>query len=242
MSTVIVNESFVHQYLPHTNPIGKVVGFSIKPSWRIVGVVGDTRTSLTRAPQAMLYMPYNGGFGPFFGIAIRTVHPIPSLSEDVAGIIRRNDPSAGAPAFVSVQHLVENDAATARTSLELLGVLAAIALLLALSGIYSVVSYSTERRYHEIGVRMALGARAHDIFVRLLGSALSQCAAGILAGAILCAFTTRLLSEQLFQVSPLDPATLAGVTVLLALCTACAAFIPAWRAASAPASTSLRYE
>jgi ABC-type antimicrobial peptide transport system permease subunit len=160
----------------------------------------------------------------------------------VSAILRRAQPDAGDVSFKSLDDYVAADAAGVRTSLELLGALAAVALLLGLCGIYSVVSYGTERRFHEIGIRVAVGARPQNILSLIVSNALLQGTIGVGAGIVLCAFTTRLLSSELYKTSPLDPATLVGVVAVMIGCTAIAALIPACRAALARPASTLRYE
>jgi putative ABC transport system permease protein len=237
---VIVNQALARKYFPHGNAVGKTLG---PPSerWRIIGVVGDTRNSLKSPPAPMLYMPFNGGFGPYFGVVIRTSHPVPSLAKDVSGILERANPTS-VVSVASLQDKIADDAAGTRTSLDLLGALACIALLLGVSGIYSVVSYGTERRFHEIGIRMALGARRRDVIALAVKGAVLQGIIGIAAGVVLCAFTTRLMSDSLYRTAPLDPATLVGAAVVMAAFTALAALVPATRAALTPPSLTLRHE
>jgi putative ABC transport system permease protein len=241
-SNVLINQAFARKYFPHQIAVGRLVRLSPKEHWRVAGVVGDTRTSLKQLPSPMLYLPYNGGFGPYYGFAIRVSKPVPNLAAQVSAILRRAQPDAGDVSFKSLDDYVAADAAGVRTSLELLGALAAVALLLGLCGIYSVVSYGTERRFHEIGIRVAVGARPQNILSLIVSNALLQGTIGVGAGIVLCAFTTRLLSSELYKTSPLDPATLVGVVAVMIGCTAIAALIPACRAALARPASTLRYE
>jgi ABC-type antimicrobial peptide transport system permease subunit len=235
--SVIVNESFARRYFPRENVIGKRVG-----DWHVVAVVKDVRSSFRNAPAPILYLPFNGGFGPYFGILIRTAHPVPALARQVAAAITRQNPSAGTVSLSSLDDLIAKDASGMRTSLELFGALAAVALLLGLCGIYSVVAYGTERRFHEIGIRLAVGARPWNIISLIIGDALVQGAIGVVAGLVLCGLTMQLLASQLYKTSPLDPPSLAAVIALIIACTGCASAIPAFRAAFARPSATLRYE
>jgi ABC-type antimicrobial peptide transport system permease subunit len=149
------------------------------------------------------------------------------------------------PASVAVRSLSDlmaEDASSMRTSLQLLGALAAVALILGLCGIYSVVAYGTERRFHEIGIRMAVGARPWNIVSLVVSGALLQSVIGVAFGLLLCALTTRLLATQLYKTSPLDPPTLVAVVAVVIACAGCASLIPAIRAAFARPSVTLRYE
>ena len=241
---VIVNQAFARAYFPHQNPVGKFIQYqnSPKQAWQIAGVVGDTRSSLRRVPQPLMYLPFNGGFGPYFGFAIRTSKEVPGLTKQIAAILQREQRGAGTVSVTKVDDLIAKDASATRTSLALLGALAAVALLLGLCGVYSVVAYGTERRFHEIGIRMAVGARPRDVLRLVVGNTLVQGIAGVAAGVLLCAFTTRLLESELYNTSPLDARSLIGAAAVLVLCTAGAALVPACRAAFSKPVSTLRYE
>lgn len=241
---IVVNAEFARAYFPHQSPIGKRIHYSssAKDVWHIIGVVGNTRSSLKQIPQPLLYLPYNGGFGPFYGFVIRTSKQVPGLTRQISAIVRRAQVGPVTVSVTPLDDLVAKDASATRTSLDLLGALACVALLLGFCGIYSVVAYGTERRFHEIGIRMAVGARAGDIVALILANALLQCVLGVAVGVLLCAFTTRLLVSQLYHTSPLDARTLIGVAAILIVCTAVAALIPACRAAFARPAFTLRYE
>jgi putative ABC transport system permease protein len=241
---VIVNEAFARAYFPHQNAVGKHIRYSSSPKdlWQIAGVAGDTRSSLRRVAQPLLYLPFNGGFGPYYGFAIRTSKEVPGLTKQIAAILEREQRGAGTVSVTKVDDLIAKDASSTRTSLALLGALAAVALLLGLCGVYSVVAYGTERRFHEIGIRMAVGAGPRDVLRLVLGNTIVQGLAGVAAGVLLCAFTTRLLESELYDTSPLDARTLIGASAVLVLCTAGAALVPACRAAFSKPVSTLRYE
>jgi predicted permease len=241
---IIVNRAFVQAYFPHEDAVGKIVRVSDKPlvADRIVGVVANVRNSLRALPQPQMYSPFDGGFGPFYGFVIRTSRDVPGISKQIAQILRHKMRGVGTITVTPLADLIAKDASSTRTTLDLLGAFAAVALLLGLCGVYSVVAYGTQRRFHEIGIRMAVGARPASIVRLVLGSTIVQGAAGVAAGVVLCAFTTRLLDAQLYGTSPLDPRTLVAVAALLVLCMVSAAAIPAGRAALAKPTTTLRYE
>lgn len=242
---VIVNHAFAQAFFPNQNLVGRTIRTSDDkgaPVWRIIGVVGDTRSALKGLPQPQLYLPYNGGFGPFYGFAIRTSKEVPGITKQITAILHREQRGPGTVSVVPLDDLIANDASSTRTSLALLGALAAVALLLGLCGVYSVVAYGTERRFHEIGIRMAVGARPADIVRLVLKSSFVQGIAGVVAGLVLCAFTTRLLESELYETSPFDARTLVAVAALLVICTVSAALVPAFRAAFAKPLATLRYE
>ena len=238
---VIVNQAFARTYFPHGSIVGKNI-YHGRGGWHVIAVAADTLTSFRAKPEPMLYVPFNGGYGPYFGVVLRTSHALPSLAQQVGKVLRSASAMPGTVEIRSLDDLVAQDTSTMRTSLVLLGVLAAVALLLGLCGIYSVVAYGTERRFHEIGIRMAVGARPWNILSLIVGSALLQSLAGVAFGLVLCAFTGRLLATQLYKTSPLDPPALLAVAALTIACAGCAALLPAVRAAFARPSETLRYE
>jgi putative ABC transport system permease protein len=151
-------------------------------------------------------------------------------------------PQYAPPQVKSLDQVLADDSAVARTSLVLLAILAAIALSLALAGIYGVVAFSVERRYHEIGIRLALGARRRRLLSRIVGSSLGQALCGIALGIIASVFGVRAIEHQLFKTAPFDPASFVCTAVLLIACTALASALPAWRALRIDPAQTLRYE
>jgi putative ABC transport system permease protein len=138
--------------------------------------------------------------------------------------------------------VINDDAARTHSGMLLLGSLAVLALVLALGGIYGIVSYSAQRRYHEIGIRLALGAQPRDVLARIVGSALVQSAIGVGAGIVIAGLTTNRLGDNLSVISPLDAPTFVAVACLFIACSAIAAFVPAVRAARSDPALTLRYE
>jgi ABC-type antimicrobial peptide transport system permease subunit len=142
----------------------------------------------------------------------------------------------------SYGELTAQDAIRSEAATLLFGVLAALALILSLAGIYAVTAYSVEQRTREFGIRQAVGARTQDVMNDVFRGALLQTGIGIAAGLVLAAIFTRLLSGLLFEISPLDPLTYAGVIVLMLLAVIAAAVIPALRAAQIQPALAIRYE
>jgi putative ABC transport system permease protein len=134
-----------------------------------------------------------------------------------------------------------NDAPTRVSTIVFLAV-AAVALLLALAGVYGVVAYGVERRTHEFGVRMSLGARSSEIATAVLREALLLCIAGMAIGTILGALAARALSQLLYETSPLDPASFIGAAIVLLVAVVLATAVPTIRAMRVQPATALRYE
>jgi putative ABC transport system permease protein len=151
-------------------------------------------------------------------------------------------PLSQPPDTYTMAQRVANATGQARFTAILLGALAVIALLLALAGVFGVVSFSVTQRLREFGVRIALGATSSAIVGDVLRRVFVTTAAGIAGGLILAAFAARAIASQLNTVSPFDPLTFAGVAVLIAGCSLLASLYPAWRAMRVEPAEVLRYE
>jgi len=241
----IVNEAFVRQYLLARRALGTrivptiALGANSKtpPERTIVGVVGDARETYDQAPSPMIYLAFaQVPMNP----AILVVKA--ASGARVAAAVPAADRLLPAPTMRDLESYMSDDAARARLGAVTLGALGLVALVLAIAGIYAVVSYGVAQRTHEFGVRMALGARAAHIVRRAVGGALVLVALGVLVGLVLATFSTRLVSDQLYDIKPFDPTTFAVVTLAIVLASGVAAFIPARRATHVDPIAALRYE
>ncbi len=245
-STAIVNAAFARRFFGTVDVVGKQIALtpfvpSAKPvPQTIVGVVADTRASYSQLPQPQLYIPEEQIPLALFYV-VRTNSDIP-LASTVAAELSRIDPLVAPPHVESYSTLLARDAVRSQAATLLFGILAILALILALAGIYAVTAYSVEQRTQEFGIRQAVGARTQDLMNDVLRGAIAQMGIGIAAGLVIAAIFTRLLSGLLFQVSPLDPLTYAGVIVLMLLAVLAAAAIPAVRAARIQPALAIRYE
>jgi putative ABC transport system permease protein len=156
--------------------------------------------------------------------------------------VRAVDPSQPVFDLKSMDERVADSLGSRRFAVTLLGVFAAMAMLLAAIGIYGVVSYSVAQRTQEIGVRVALGAGRRAIFGMVLGQALRLAAAGVIAGVAAAAALARLVASQLFQTSEFDPLTFAAMAAVLVAVALAASYIPARRATRVDPMVALRYE
>jgi serine phosphatase RsbU (regulator of sigma subunit) len=210
----------------------------------IVGVVGDVRqVDPANAADPECYMPYQQHTynGRTLHLVIRTVGEPTAL----AGTVRRlaNDVSADVPvSFTTMEATLAGQVEPRRFRALLFGVLAALAVCLAVVGVYSVMAYSVEHRTQEIGLRMALGATARSVLRLVLGQALALAAIGLALGLAGSAAVARLLSTVLFEVQPIDPVVYLAVASLVGLVAATAGYLPAQRAASMSPMVAIRDE
>lgn len=247
----IVDQHFAQLYFSGQNPIGErilvpdtnaVTANAPYLEATIVGEVHDIPI-FGEHDQPRIYVPQAQFPSHLAIIFVRMRSPDQQLRYHIAAAVASVDSQEGLDRFDSLQNYIDVRQVTPRkVSALLIGMLAVVALLLALAGIYAIVSYSVEQRRREIGIRMAVGARSSQILVGVLGNALAYGAIGIAVGIVVSAGVTRFLAKLLFQTSPFDPLTFAIVSGLLAVCTILAAVIPAIRAAHLDPAAALRYE
>jgi len=237
----IVSESFVRKFLPGEEPLGKRVA-----GGEIVGVVKDTREAAldTRAEPHL----YHAGIhtGPLglraATLAIRTSGNPSRLASSVEAEVLMWDKDQPADGVTTVRQILAASIAERRFQMILIGLFGALALLLAALGIYSVMAYLVTQRTHEIGIRMALGARRRDILNLIVGHGMLLTLTGVGIGLAGSFALTRVIASQLYEVGTTDPAAFAGVSLLLAAVAFFACCLPARRAARVDPMVALRYE
>jgi len=241
-SVVVIDEALAKIFWGHESPLGKQLGWGEKGPWAtIVGVVGTVRSGdLAEESKGTIYFPYHHPL--VMTLVVRTASDPRPFVAAIRQQVQAVDP--GQPVY-DVQTMEERVAASVerrRFSATLLGLFAGLAFALALIGLNGVITYLVAQRTHEIGVRMALGARPGGVLRLVLGQALGMAAAGVATGLIAAVFTTRLLASQLYGVKPVDPATFVVVPALLTAAALAASGIPAWRATRVDPLVALRYE
>jgi putative ABC transport system permease protein len=240
---ILINEQMAQRYWPESDPLGKRINLCTldpKPCWsQIVGVVGNVHQfGLDKTPTYDVYFP--GGWKQHL-IVRATSDPAP-MAAAVRDAIHRADPNLPVTKISTLDTLVSDSLSPRRFSAVLIGVFAALALLLSGAGVYGVMSYAVEQRTREIGVRMALGAQPLTILGLIVGRGARLALAGIVVGAAGALALTRLLASLLYGVRPTDPLTFAGVAFLLAFVALLACYIPARRAMRVDPMIALRYE
>jgi predicted permease len=241
---VVINEALAKRFFPGENPLGRVIGGAFRRRERIIGVVANVAEGrLTGKPVSARY--YFANQAPWlFGAAtlvVRAVRP-----RDVAAVIAasRKAVQRVSPRYIALATTMDERlaqaAGPARQILPLVGVLAALAIVLGAIGIYGVISHFASRRKREWAIRVALGLRGSGVVVHVVHQGLALSALGIVVGAVGAAGLTRLLSSFLFGVSAIDPMSFGGAALVVLALGAVAAFVPAWRAGTVDPATVLR--
>ena len=241
---IIVNEAFARRYLPGVEPIGQRLRLGVNDiEGEIVGVVGDIRGEfLASPPVPEYYVPEAAVSLTDMTLVIRTAADPAPLTPALRQIVSEMDKDLPLYEVRTMDALVARSVARQRFSMTLIGVFAALAMLLAAVGIFSVMSFLVAQRTHEIGIRMALGARPGDILSMVVRHGVGLTLAGIAVGLAAAAALTRLMSGLLYEVSATDPLVYGGVTVLLAAVALLACYVPARRATKVDPLVALRYE
>jgi predicted permease len=243
-TAVVVNAAFVKQFMPGVNPIGRRVN-SMGDSWsRIIGVVGDVAEGqLTDAmAPARYYLDEQAPWGTEgYAIVMRARSGDPTQLLDAARrTVQRVAPSVAVQEATTMQRVVDLAVGPARQVMTLLTLLTGLALVLGAVGIYGVIAHFATRRKRDWAIQMALGLRASKVVSRVVSHGVALVAAGIVIGMIGVALLTRLLASLLYNVSAVDPISLAAASVALLAVGVIAAFLPARRAGLVDPATVLR--
>ncbi|HEY7055696.1 MAG TPA: ABC transporter permease [Vicinamibacterales bacterium] len=240
----IISESLARQSFPGQDPIGHTIMCGLdSPKWMtIVGVVGDTRQDSPASNLGpTLYMPLlqHPYHGNELQVVMRSAVSPTSLIEPVRARMRALSPET-ATKFTTMEAMVSSSIATPRLRMTLVGLFAALAVLLAMAGMYGVMSYLTTQRIPEFGVRLALGASPSNVLALVLGRAVQLAVLGVALGLALAFSLARVMSSMLFGLKATDGVTYAGVLLALTPIVVLAAALPAWRASQADPVSALR--
>ena len=246
-AVVLINKTTADRVFAGRDPVGrklKYSGIDAEPIL-IVGVVGDVRISgLDEAIRPVLYYPYQQSPSMITNLVVRTTTDPANLINTIRNECRAVESDVALFNASTIEEMIDTTPAVfiRRFPAFLIGIFALVALLLAMVGIYGVVSYSVSQQSHDIGVRMALGARASDILKMVLKQGLTLVSLGLACGVLGALALTRLLSSLLFEVQPGDPVILVLVSGLLVAVALAACYIPARRATKVDPMVALRYE
>jgi putative ABC transport system permease protein len=245
----LINESMARRYFPDEDPVGKrlrrTVGQGQKPlPWlEIVGVVGDIRhSSVDSGPNPEVYVPLLQNPSRDMSVVMRTASDPRNLIESARGQILSVDKDQPVFNIKAMEQVVDESVFISRFSMYLIGLFAALALILAAVGIYSVMSYTITQRTHEIGIRMALGAQPRNILLMVLKQGMLLTLLGVFVGLLVAVAVMRYLSSLLYGVSENDLTTFGLMALLLVLVALFSTYFPARQATKVDPNIALRYE
>jgi predicted permease len=243
---LIVSKSMADKVWPNENPVGKRLMLDYnrgKYAYEVVGVTGGIRYyGLKADPRPEVFIPHAQNAYLPMNLVVRTASDPNRLAESIKAQVRELDPTQPVSNIRTMETLVSRSLAADRFSMWLLGLLGSLALALATTGLFSLLSYLVSQRTHEIGIRMALGGQRWDIFQLVLGQGAVLLAAGIAIGLVASFICARLFSSLLFGVSATDPLPFMVTPVLLALAAFFACYVPARRATRVDPLVALRTE
>lgn len=250
---VMINEALSRKHWPNADPIGaRIATADDKEWWTVIGIVHDIKQADWQAnPREELYFPllqspdYLTSLARHFesiSLVVRLRSDQPAAINSIRQAIESIDNSVLVSNATTMERAVANNTWRPRLSLFLLAGFGFVALLLAVTGIYGVISHAVSQRTHEIGIRMALGAAGKDVLSQAILRSLAPVSIGIVTGAALAVFMTRLMSSMLYGIKATDPLTFAAVAALMLASGVFAAFWPALRAARVDPVIALRHD
>ncbi len=242
---IVINETMAKRYFPNEDPIGQrlTVMFARLETREVVGVIGDVlHNGLHAEPRPEMFVPHQQSPSDYMTFLVRTKTEPGAQLASVKRAIREVNPNQTFARTATMEELVSDSLNERRFNLFLLGLFAAIALLLATLGIYGSISYSTRQRTSEIGLRIALGAQTLDVLRLIVGQGVVLALVGVVIGLAGSFLLTRTIKSLLFGVTPTDPLTFLAISLLLLVTAFIASLIPARRATKVDPLVALRAE
>jgi len=256
LPVIIINEALARRYYPDKDPVGKIIRMPTAPelflnpeerTMMVVGVVSDVLESgLHRPPRPILYFPFKQierfDLLADMSLVVQAALPTASLVPPIRSAVQTLDPGQPVYDVMTMDQVVSESLAGRRLTSWLFGSFAVVALILALAGIYGVVSYLVAQRTKEFGVRVALGASPKAVLTGVLGSGAALVGIGLVLGIAAAAGLSRLIGGMLFGVTPTDVPTYVGASLLLSAVALAACLVPARRAMRVDPAEALRFE
>jgi predicted lysophospholipase L1 biosynthesis ABC-type transport system permease subunit len=242
---VVINRTMAEKYWPGENPVDRRIQLfgSQGPWFTITGVVGDVRQIAPETPaREEMYISHRRSPGQEMSLVVRTTSDPMGASGAVLQAIHAVDSEQPVFGVMSMEQLQADASAPRRFSLLLLSLFATMALLLSAIGIYGVMAHTTTQRRQEIGIRMALGAVAADVFTLVVGQGMRLVALGLGIGLVVAWGLSRVLQGQLYEITPRDPVTYLAAAGVLGLVALAASYLPARRATRVHPTESMRRE
>jgi predicted permease len=242
---VIINDTLARRFWNDENPVGKRISLSgLEGPWHtIAGVVGDVRHGkLENEAGFEIYRSYTQSPIPYMALVVRSDTTSSGVISSIRNELSALDSTLPVYSIRPMEQLIARSLAPRRFQMILLSSFAGLALILAIVGIYGVISYSVTERRHELGIRLALGAQSRDLLVLVMSQGMKLALVGTGLGLVAAFALTRLMQTLLYSVSPTDPLTFAMITILLTLVALLACWIPARRAARVDPLVALRHE
>jgi predicted permease len=236
----IVNETMAAKYWRGKNPIGQRI--QVKDRWmQIVGVAKDSKyRSVRETANSFFYVSRRQNFSVGGALFIRTPLSPETVAVALAREVHALDASLSPYELITLQEQLDRSTSPQMVAVTLVSVLGALALLLAVIGLYGVMAYSVSQSTRELGLRMALGAGASNLVRLVLSRGLALMAAGVVLGAAVAVASTRLMGNLLYHVSPRDPRAFGTALAVMTVATLAACLIPAWRATRTDPAEALR--
>ena len=244
---IVIDEKMARSYWQNRNPVGGRIKFggldSENPWMTIVGVVGSVKQyDLESESRVTMYFPASQALGSTMYLVARTSTVPSSVAASVSSEVRSMDPNVPIFDVKTMDQRLSESLARRRFAMVALGLFAGFALLLAIIGIYGVISYSVAQRTNELGIRLALGASQGNVLGLILTEGFKLALAGIALGVVLSFAVTRFMSSLLFGVRATDLFTFGALSVLLIFVSVLACYLPARRATKVDPLVALRYE
>jgi predicted permease len=238
----VVNETLARRLWPDGSAIGRTFRFRHNPT-TIVGIARDAKyATLDEATPSFAYFPLAQVWQPSQALLVRTAADPEAFAPVIQQAMQAMDPALPRPRVSTLQQATAIVLLPQRVAAVVTGVLGAVGLLLATVGLYGILAYSASRRTREIGIRVALGARRSTVLGMMVREGMQLSGLGILLGLLLAAAVTRLMAGWLFNVSPLDGLTFAGMSLIFIAVALVASYLPARRAAASDPLAALRAE